>query len=82
MANIRTPVLAMYAETDRALTLRMAPVITEMITRQKVFGINIYQGVGHAFHNDTGAAYNAEAACDAWSRTVGFLNKHLRAPRA
>ena len=60
----------------------MAPVITEMITRQKVFGINIYQGVGHAFHNDTGAAYNAEAACDAWSRTVGFLNKHLRAPRA
>ncbi len=82
LATIQTPVLAIYAETDRALTLRMAPIITEMITRQKAFGINIYQGVGHAFHNDTGAAYNAESACDAWSRTVGFFNKHLRAPRA
>ena len=82
LAKIQTPVLGMYAETDRALTLRMAPVMTEMITRQKVFGMNIYQGVGHAFHNDTGAAYNAEAACDAWSRTMGFFNKHLRRPRA
>lgn len=82
LARIQTPVLGMYAETDRALTLRMAPVMTEMITKQKVFGMNLYQGVGHAFHNDTGAAYNAEAACDAWSRTMSFFNKHLRRPRA
>jgi carboxymethylenebutenolidase len=81
LQKIQTPVQAMYAETDRALTLRMAPVMTEMITRQKTFGLNIYQGVGHAFHNDTGAAYNAEAACDAWARTVAFWNKHLRRPR-
>lgn len=82
LQKIQTPVLAMYAETDRNLTLRMAPVMTEMITRQKVFGMNVYQGVGHAFHNDTGAAYNAEAACDAWSRTIAFFNRHLRRPRA
>lgn len=81
LQRIQTPVLAIYAETDRNLTLRMAPVMTEMITRQKTFGMNIYQGVGHAFHNDTGAAYNAEAACDAWSRAVGFFNRHLRRPR-
>jgi carboxymethylenebutenolidase len=82
LAKIQTPIQAIYAETDRNLTLRMAPVLTEMITRQKTFGLNVYQGVGHAFHNDTGAAYNAEAACDAWSRTISFFNKHLRAPRA
>lgn len=82
LQKIQTPVLAIYAETDRNLTLRMAPVMTEMITRQKVFGMNVYQGVGHAFHNDTGAAYNAEAACDAWSRTIAFFNRHLRRPRA
>lgn len=81
LQKIQTPVLGMYAETDRTLTLRMAPVMTEMITRQKVFGLNVYQGVGHAFHNDTGAAYNAEAACDAWSRTIAFFNRHLRRPR-
>ena len=48
----------------------------------KVFGIRIYEGVGHAFHNDTGAAYNAEAACAAWAETVAYFNKWLRAPRA
>lgn len=79
--RIETPVLAIYAERDRALTNRMAPVMTEMITRQKTFGFLVYEGVGHAFHNDTGAAYNATAACDAWAQTVAFLNKHLRAPR-
>jgi carboxymethylenebutenolidase len=81
LQRIQTPILAIYAETDRNLTLRMAPVMTEMLTRQKSFGMTVYPGVGHAFHNDTGAAYNAEAACDAWSRTIGFFNRHLRRPR-
>lgn len=38
----------------------------------------IYEGVNHAFHNDTSAArYNKEAATLAWSRTITFLNKYL-----
>lgn len=81
LVKIQTPVLAMYAARDTALTNRMGPVMQEMLTRGKTFGFHVYEGVGHAFHNDTGAAYNAEAACDAWSKTVGFLNKFLRAPR-
>mgnify|MGYP002778272738 FL=1 len=36
--RIETPVLAIYAERDRNLTNRMAPVMTEMITRQKTLG--------------------------------------------
>jgi carboxymethylenebutenolidase len=80
--KIRTPVLAIYAERDRALTLRLFPVATAMITQQKVFGMVVYEGVGHAFHNDTGAAYNGPAADDAWSRTLVFFDRHLRAPRA
>ncbi|MBL8242304.1 MAG: dienelactone hydrolase family protein [Bryobacterales bacterium] len=82
LVNVQTPTLMIYAERDRALTARMAPVLTELLARQKVFGMKIYEGVGHAFHNDTGANYNAEAACDAWSETVAYLNKWLRAPRA
>jgi carboxymethylenebutenolidase len=76
--RIKAPVLAIYAERDRNLTLRMAPVMTEMITRQKVFGMIVYEGAGHAFHNDTGAAYNPAAACDAWAQTIAWFNKHLR----
>jgi carboxymethylenebutenolidase len=76
--TITAPVLAMYAETDRTLTRAMAPVMDAMIQKQKTFGFVVYQGVGHAFHNDTGAAYNAEAACDAWSRAIAWFNKYLR----
>jgi carboxymethylenebutenolidase len=82
MATIKSPVLANYAELDRALTLRTAPVMTGMITLQKTFGFRIYQGVGHAFHNDTGPAYDAAAACDAWTQTIAWFNKFLRAPAA
>jgi carboxymethylenebutenolidase len=82
LAGVQTPVLMIYAERDRALTARIAPVLTELLARQKVFGFRVYEGVGHAFHNDTGAAYNAEAACAAWAETVAYFNKWLRAPRA
>ena len=82
IARIKTPVLAIYAERDRALTARLAPVMTSLLMQQKVFGLNVYEGVGHAFHNETGAAYHAEVACDAWQKTIGFFNKFLRAPRA
>jgi carboxymethylenebutenolidase len=75
---INAPVLGIYAELDRALTLRTPGVITGMLNLQKTFGFHIYQGVRHAFHNDTGAAYDAAASCDAWARTIGWFNKFLR----
>jgi carboxymethylenebutenolidase len=79
--KIKAPVLAMYAERDRTLTQRVFPAIDAMIRQQKPCGLNVYEGVGHAFHNDTGAAYNPDAASDAWARTVAFFNKWLRRPR-
>lgn len=80
--RVRTPVWGMYAERDRTLTGRIFPVADAMIRLQKPFGLTVYEGVGHAFHNDTGAAYNATAAADAWARTIAFCDKWLRAPRA
>ena len=75
--SIKAPTLAIYAELDRTLTTQMAAVMTAMLQRQKTFGFVVYQGANHAFHNDTSPAYNAEAACDAWARTVTWLNKFL-----
>ena len=77
--RLKTPVLAVYAERDRALTQNMLNFAVQMSIAQKQYGALIYEGVGHAFHNDTGAAYNAEAACDAWAKAMTFLNKFLRA---
>ena len=79
--RIQAPVLAIYADRDRALTARMAPVLTELLARQKRFGFSVFEGVGHAFVNDTGPNYNAMAACDAWSQAMTFCNRWLRAPR-
>ncbi len=80
--RIQAPMLAIYADRDRALTARMAPAMTELLARQKRFGFKVYEGVGHAFMNDTGTNYNATAACDAWAQAMTFCNKWLRAPRA
>jgi carboxymethylenebutenolidase len=81
LERLKVPVLAIYAERDRTLTQRVLPVADTLIRLQKPFGLNVYEGVGHAFHNDTGAAYNAEAATDAWNRAMAFFNKWLRRPR-
>ena len=44
----------------------------------KDYTIHIYDGVNHAFNNDTSEArYNKEAADLAWGRTVAFLKEHL-----
>ena len=80
VASIQAPVLGIYAELDRALTISTAPVVTAMIMQQKTLGFHIYQGTRHAFHNDTGPAYDAAASCDAWSQTLAWFNKFLRAP--
>jgi carboxymethylenebutenolidase len=79
IARIRTPTLAIYAERDRNLTQNMMNFAVQMSMQQKQYGMLIYEGTAHAFHNDTGAAYNAEAACDAWGKAMAFFNKFLRA---
>jgi carboxymethylenebutenolidase len=39
----------------------------------------MYEGVNHAFHNDTSQArYDAAAAKLAWGRTIEFLNRTLQ----
>ena len=75
--NLRAPFLGLYAQLDPNTTGRMPAVITAMLGAQKKFGLTIYEGVGHAFHNDTGPAYDATAACDAWTRTIAWFNKFL-----
>jgi carboxymethylenebutenolidase len=78
IARIQTPVLAIYAETDRNLTRNMQTAANTLSMMNKVYGLRVYQGVGHAFHNDTGAQYNATAAQDAFAQTVAFFNTWLR----
>lgn len=75
--NIKGAMLCHYAERDRALSIGAAPLAAALIQNNKIMGFNIWEGVGHAFNNDTGAAFNAAVACEAWNRTLEFFARHL-----
>ncbi len=77
IADFKGALLCHYAELDRNLTINSAPVIPVLINQRKTFGYMVHEGVGHAFNNDTGAAFNRGAACEAWAKTIDFFNRHL-----
>ena len=55
------------------------PAFEEALKKnEKPYELYIYEGVNHAFHNNTSAArYNEAAAKLAWERTVAFFQKYL-----
>ncbi|MBI4909834.1 MAG: dienelactone hydrolase family protein [Acidobacteria bacterium] len=75
--NIKGAVFCHYAELDRNLTNNAAPTIPAMVNARKTFGFSVHEGAGHAFNNDTGNAFNATVACEAWARTLRFFATHL-----
>lgn len=76
-ATLNTPLLGIFAELDRGITGRVPAMLTAIQAAQKPYELHIYQGVNHAFHNDTGPRYDAGTACDAWQKTLGFFDRHL-----
>lgn len=79
MANIKGAMQCHYAELDRNLTASTGTVIPALVNARITFGFIIHEGVGHAFNNDTGAAFNPGVACEAWSETLSFFAAHLNA---
>ncbi|MGH9940787.1 MAG: dienelactone hydrolase family protein [Pyrinomonadaceae bacterium] len=77
LAQVRCPVLGLYGETDERITSRVPETAETLKRAGKSFEHKIYTGAGHAFFNDTGERYHAEAAKDAWTRTLAFLRKNL-----
>ena len=55
----------------------MARMVVALNDAQKPYEVHIYQNARHAFHNDTGAAYDPAAACDAWQKTLAFFARQL-----
>jgi carboxymethylenebutenolidase len=77
--NIVGPVLANYGEKDERITTKVPELVEAMKKHGKSFDYKIYPGAQHAFNNDTNPQrYNAEAAKDAWARTLDFFKKHLQ----
>jgi len=78
VSAINAAVLAMYAERDSRITSTAPTMETAMQQAGKTFEKIIYPNTDHAFFNDTGTRYNAEAAQDAWAKMLAWFDRHLK----
>ena len=78
VAKIKAKVMAHYAGLDERINAGI-PEFQKALEAAKVdHTIHMYDGVNHAFNNDTSEGrYNKEAADLAWTRTVEFLKTNL-----
>src|SRR5215207_7198683 len=76
--DIRAAVLAIYGELDSRINGAIPAIEQAMAENNKIYEKMIYAGADHAFHNDTGSRYNAEAARDAWARTLAWFDQYVR----
>lgn len=75
--NMKAAMFGVYAENDTRITGSAEALRTAMAAAGIVNQITIYPGVGHAFHNDTGGAYNEAQATKAWTDTLAWFAKYV-----
>ncbi len=78
VGNIKAPLLLQYAGLDEPINAGIPAYEAALKADSKKYELYVYDGVNHAFNNDTNTArYDRKAADLAWSRTVAFLHKSL-----
>jgi carboxymethylenebutenolidase len=80
VADIKAPLLLNYAGLDERINAGIPAFEEALKSAGTTYQLYIYDGVNHAFHNDTSEArYNKEAAELAWQRTIDFFKQNLAA---
>jgi carboxymethylenebutenolidase len=78
VVSTKAAVLAIYAEKDARVNGSRPQAETALKSAGVPYQINVYNGVDHAFHNDTNSArYGPEQAQLAWTATIGWFRKYL-----
>ena len=76
--SIQAPLMLHYAGLDERINAGIDAYKAALDANGKTYELHMYEGVNHAFNNDTSSARYDKAAADlAWSRTVEFLKKNL-----
>lgn len=79
LSPLQMPILGIFGELDdNPSPETVGEFKAALDSLGKSSEIYIYDGADHAFANSSGTRYNAEAAEDAWERTVTFLDRHLK----
>lgn len=77
--NVSAAVLGQYGEKDEPITSQVPKLEEAMKKYGKSFEYKVYPGAPHQFNNDTNPErYRADAAKEAWSRTLEFFKAHLQ----
>ena len=77
-AKIKAPLLIHYAGLDDRINGGW-PAWEAALQANKIrYQVHFYEGVNHAFYNDTTPRYDDAAAKLAWSRTLAFYKEHLK----
>ncbi|MEX0603516.1 MAG: dienelactone hydrolase family protein [Marinobacter sp.] len=77
-ANVKGPLMLHFAGLDTRINDTWPEYEKVLKANGADYVAHIYQGVNHGFHNDSTGRYAEEQAELAWSRTLGFFEKHLR----
>lgn len=77
--KLSAPLLAHFGATDRGIPATRAEDLRKALKAAgKTGDVYVYPGAGHAFMNETKPSYHADAARQAWSRTLAFLQRYLK----
>lgn len=78
VTKIKAPLLLQYAGLDDRINAGIPAYEAALKAEGKTYQLFVYDGVNHAFNNDTNAArYDKKAADLAWGRSIEFLHKTL-----
>jgi carboxymethylenebutenolidase len=73
--GIKGPIQLILASEDERITPRAYRELLPALTKyKKRVDLYLYPNAKHAFHRPNWEGYNADAAKDAWSKTIGFLS--------
>lgn len=79
LARLGGPLLGLFGGADQGIPVAQVRLMESTLRELgKDVTIQVYEGAGHAFANPSGQSYKADAAEDAWRRTLAFFDQHLR----
>lgn len=79
LRTLRAPLQAHFGTEDEGIPAsRIAQLQAALRQAGKTAEIYVYPGAGHAFMNEERPSHRADAARQAWARTLAFLQKLLK----
>lgn len=79
LERIEWPVLGVFGGEDQSIPVATVNEFDAALDGLSIENeIYVYDGVGHAFANPSGANYAPDETMDAWGKTLDFLEKNLK----